>query len=139
MRQTCNHCNKSLPIEQFSFRNKAAGTRHKECKSCHNASTKKWYKKNSKSQKAATAKWQKANQVKRIANRYKITEEEAEVVLAVVACEICGSTENLHVDHDHATGKVRGRLCMHCNHALGSFKDNLDSLRKAVLYLEQHR
>ena len=52
-------------------------------------------------------------------------------------CEICGSTVNLHIDHNHKTNKVRGRLCLNCNHGLGKFKDNKVLLRKAMKYLAE--
>jgi hypothetical protein len=47
----------------------------------------------------------------------------------------CPSGKRLAVDHCHSTGKVRGLLCVNCNTALGSFKDNLELLKKAVKYL----
>ena len=56
-------------------------------------------------------------------------------------CEVCGAFERefklgLCFDHDHKTGKFRGWLCSHCNHALGYARDNPELLRKLAEYLE---
>lgn len=40
------------------------------------------------------------------------------------------------VDHNHETGKIRGLLCHHCNVGLGHFRDNVDFLQSAILYLQ---
>jgi hypothetical protein len=65
---------------------------------------------------------------------YKMTPEEVQGLADY--CEICGSTKRLAVDHDHKTGKVRGRLCGKCNMALGLLNDNLDLLRESIKYLQ---
>jgi hypothetical protein len=55
-------------------------------------------------------------------------------------CAICRArprSKRLAVDHDHATGVVRGLCCKRCNHdLLGAAHDDVEILRRAVAYLE---
>lgn len=59
-----------------------------------------------------------------LATRYGITVEQRDAMVASQGgtCAICrGAMARAVVDHDHATGKVRGVLCHACNvklHAL---------------------
>lgn len=62
-------------------------------------------------------------------------------------CQVCGSTDRLAFDHDHACCPtiptcghcLRGRLCQACNHALGNAKDDPRVLRRLAEYLEVKR
>ena len=58
-------------------------------------------------------------------------------------CAICGRPETaknrqLCVDHDHATGKIRGLLCSRCNTALGLMQDDDRIVRRALSYIGEH-
>lgn len=54
-------------------------------------------------------------------------------------CAICqratGASRRLSVDHDHATGKVRGLLCRPCNDILGHARDDWRYFARAWSYL----
>ena len=62
-------------------------------------------------------------------------------------CAICSNPETrkgnggnikpLGVDHDHASGKIRGLLCQICNTRLGHL-ENLEFITKARLYLDTY-
>jgi len=80
---------------------------------------------------------------------YGITVEDYAEMLEAQGggCAICGirgedqngRVKNLAVDHDHATGAVRGLLCHLCNRALGLLQDSPEQLRRALQYLEKNR
>lgn len=51
-------------------------------------------------------------------------------------CAICDKpSPDIHVDHCHRTGAIRGLLCPPCNKGLGHFKDDVDRIMSAVAYL----
>lgn len=85
------------------------------CATCHRARKKA-------ARKAAHGRW--------ILKTYGITSEQYEALYEAQGgvCYICqrakGITKKLSVDHDHATGYVRGLCCTTCNKFLGHLRDD---------------
>lgn len=55
-------------------------------------------------------------------------------------CALCGrkpGRTRLAVDHDHATGAVRGLLHPRCNRALGPLEHSEEVLTRVIAYLER--
>jgi hypothetical protein len=81
----------------------------------------------------------------RLQKKYGISGDDKEnMALAQdYSCAICEEkfedNRKLHVDHCHATGKVRGLLCSQCNQAIGLFRESRAALLSAVAYLDMHR
>lgn len=97
----------------------------------------------------AVKKYRKANAPKvrdmRLKLLYGISREDWEKMLTRQEgrCAICSERfdedpRNIHVDHDHVTGKVRDLLCGNCNRGLGCFRDNEVLLFHAQGYLRKH-
>lgn len=80
--------------------------------------------------------------------RYGITVEDYNFLLKEqgYCCAICKTKDpsskrkglnKFHVDHCHATGKVRGLLCNSCNTAIGYLNDDETNLIAALRYLRR--
>ncbi len=84
---------------------------------------------------------------KRRYKRYGITEQEYQKLKDECngVCPLCGikirffedkKGDSAQLDHSHLSGRVRGFLCASCNRGLGQFKDNIETLEKAILWLK---
>jgi hypothetical protein len=72
--------------------------------------------------------------------KYGLSIEEFEYMLEDQGglCQICQQEMTPPVvDHDHATGVVRGLLCVTCNAGIGMLKDDRELLQRAVDYLSK--
>ena len=72
-----------------------------------------------------------------LADTYGLRETDVQAMLASQGglCAICRTSPAVHIDHDHATGAVRGMLCFRCNAALGQLGDSPETLVRAARYL----
>lgn len=155
----CNGCNTTKPISEFSKdRWRKAGFTFK-CKICRAKQTKNWVKNNPEKVKEANFKSKEkrknfysseegilSSRKAHLKRMYDITIEQYNEMSEAQnhKCMICGGTEMnyknkvLCVDHNHATGKVRGLLCGLCNSGLGKFKENKQLLLNTIKYLEKY-
>jgi hypothetical protein len=140
--KTCTKCKRELPETEF-YQNsgRREGKLDSWCKECEKAAAREWQKKNPKRVFD--------NQRKRLLKKkFGMSVEDYEKMLREQGgvCRICGRPETvkiygsvlpLAVDHDHNTGKVRGLLCVACNHGIGKFQDDAARLRAAADYLDE--
>lgn len=91
-----------------------------------------WNRKHGASPEAKARRW--ARHLKR---NYGITPVRLEAMKEAQdhRCLICHQRRKLSVDHDHATGRVRGLLCNACNCGIGHFSDDPRLLTAAIEYL----
>jgi hypothetical protein len=140
----CSRCHQWLPETGFfkRYEPKSKLGRQSWCKQCQRVILKASYDRMTPEEKAAYA----AKRRERIIQRkYGLNGDEYDRMLAEQngGCAICGEAPSdernlgrqLVVDHDHATGKVRGLLCSPCNRGLGHFNDDAERVAAALRYL----
>jgi hypothetical protein len=122
------------------------GVAFKDCKPCNAARNKAWREANPEKLAYIKGTWDKAHPEKvalynkrwRLKREYGMTIADKEALFEETdgLCAICLEEPATHIDHDHATGVVRGALCRRCNQGLGIFDDDPERLRDAASYLE---
>lgn len=68
---------------------------------------------------------------------YGLTPAQRDVLFAG-GCGICKTFDDLCIDHNHATGLVRGALCRTHNIGIGMFKEDPAAMLAAIAYLERN-
>lgn len=151
----CRACKETKPLDQFKQRTyKGLKKPQSKCKPCLRAYERAQYHNDPRRQEKIRAQsiWKNKRDKERMAidpayrdflrMRYaawnlKVPLEEVKKVWGNKVCQICGvKPKRLMTDHNHDTGKVRGRLCAQCNWMLGFAKDKPELLRKGAEYLE---
>lgn len=135
----CNKCKINKPLEEFYIHKRGKYGRKGLCAVCERKRTADW-------RASAGAAHKTKARARHLEDKYNLTLEEYEsrVVAQRHRCAICGVDElqvlnkRLYVDHCHSTGKVRGLLCHMCNSGLGYFKDDVELLDLAKLYLQEY-
>ena len=139
--KVCTKCSIEKPLSAFSKTKKYKGKRYfrSHCNECRNKALKLYFEQNSDMVKRS---W-KRNMLK----RYGMTIEQFDGLFESQngRCRICrqketsrnkdGKRKSLAVDHDHATGEVRGLLCYRCNVILGFADDNPKLFEAMIGYL----
>lgn len=161
MTKVCITCGAEKDETEFCWHDGSHTKRKGQCRVCRNETARRWRRKNpekhreiarrnGQQQKSKDPKaYARRSRASRLKHAYGLTLEQfdAMVVAQDNRCAICGQleipgkdnvVEDLCVDHDHRTGKVRALLCHRCNTVLGFAQDNSRRLRKAAAYLEYH-
>jgi hypothetical protein len=128
MIKVCSKCNTEKPLDSFGVNKATKDGLQYHCRPCLSKQRKKSY---SPERRAS----------KNLERKFNITLEDYDALLAQQGgkCAICKSEEpkgkRFSVDHNHATGEVRGLLCNPCNMGIGLLQDSPDVLESAKEYL----
>lgn len=130
IRAAATHCPRGHELTEENVRYNKKG--NWICKACCRADGVKY-----------VGKYKNTNRSWHLRSTYGISIEDYELILDIQdgVCAIClakPGDNRLSVDHCHKTGQVRGLLCQLCNLAIGQFGDDLQKLRSACYYLEDH-
>lgn len=139
--KTCTGCKETKPLNSFFVDSRKPGRHMSRCKSCKAQTWRNWKKNNPGFDSKRY--WQNRDneRERHLVRKYGIsfTEYNGMLIEQNGCCAICGRPEPTNrmfdVDHNHATGEVRGLLCTSCNRILGHAHDSVERLLAAADYL----
>jgi protein-arginine kinase activator protein McsA len=140
----CTKCKEWKPLEDFVTAINTTTGRAAACKNCVNSERKYKYHNDLEFKSKFKAQTKKS----RLKLQYNLSVEAHNKMLESqkYRCKICNTpfdnSNNItsdRVDHCHKTGRIRGLLCGNCNLGLGNFKDNIESMKSAILYLMENQ
>jgi hypothetical protein len=115
--KSCTNCKAVKSLDEFHRQTAARDGRASWCKLCANAITRAGRKRTYTPENKR--KWA-------LKTRYGLTPADVESMKNRQggACGICAKPlARFHIDHDHATNRVRGLLCHRCNILIGGWDD----------------
>lgn len=145
----CSTCGLTKAVSEFNRytdpKAKLTGWRYySQCRGCSNALSRRYGAENRSKRNERLKRWRAGNperarlldRAKRLKQKYGLTIAEAEELLSANngRCLICNTADAVAIDHDHATGKVRGALCLSCNTFLGRVEANPTILNRMSAY-----
>lgn len=109
--KVCSRCEESLPLSDFY---RVGEKLQSACKTCQRLYLR--------------------------ARKYGVSLEELERWIDRKNCEICGREiegRQVHIDHCHERGHIRGVLCLNCNTALGLMREDSAAIEAMLRYLKR--
>jgi hypothetical protein len=139
----CPSCNTEKQLDEFHIRRSRGGQPASRCKECSRLAQRAWRAKQPDYDKRRYQEVRVETRERHLVRKYGVDLATYDKMLEAQdgVCAICGTTPDtqrygvFHVDHCHATGRVRGLLCRGCNNVLGVVKDDPEALARAIAYL----
>jgi DNA-directed RNA polymerase subunit RPC12/RpoP len=133
----CSKCGLDKPVEDFDKSKSSKSGYAYWCKTCSRQANKNWKLNNPEQAKESEARRKRKS-------RYNLDAEDYTAMMLEQdnKCAICkrpfGEGNTPRIDHKHDENlDVRGLLCHNCNAGLGYFRDDIESLLKAIEYLKK--
>jgi hypothetical protein len=149
----CPVCRETKPLSDFYRKSNSPDGVDGYCKTCARSKCREWLIANPDKARESGIKWRANHRTQHqrlvrnagLKRSYGITNSDFDRMIIAQSgmCGLCGKpfderkkSTGAHVDHDHATNRLRSLIHNTCNLMLGCVDDDIDILKAAVEYLK---